>query len=108
MVLEWAFPAGNLVGEIIMRGHPYDRTALGRDGPDRPIPPTLVVGACQIPDIWHYGHGDYLPRDVIGPNFPLPLAVPGPDSDIPVDQADPANAGWKPAWSAGTVATQTA
>jgi hypothetical protein len=105
-VLEWAFPAGNLIGEIIMHGHPYDRTALGRNGPVRPIPSSLHVGAWQIPDGWDYGHLDYLPKGTIGPAFALPVVAPGPDTGIPVDQSDPASAGWKPAWSAGAVATQ--
>jgi hypothetical protein len=108
VVLEWAFPAGNLIGEIIMHGHPYDRTALGRNGPLRPIPSSLHVGAWQIPDVWDYGHLDYLPKDQIGPAFPLPVVEPGPDTGVPVDQNDPVSAGWKPAWSAGAVATKAA
>lgn len=105
-VLEWAFPAGNLIGEIIMHGHPYDRTALGRSGPGKPIPSTQRGGTWQIPDGWNYGHLDYLPEDKIGPAFSLPVLAPGPDSGIPVDESDTANAGWRPAWSAGAVATQ--
>jgi hypothetical protein len=107
-VLKWAFPAGNLIGEIIMHGHPYDRTALGRNGPARPLASGLQVGAWQIPDAWDYGHLDYLPKDVIGREAKLPVVAPGPQSQIPVDESDPANAGWKPAWSAGAVATQAA
>ena len=107
-VLKWAFPAGNLVGEIVMHGHPYDRTALGRDGPDRPLPSAMDIGSCQIPDGWQYGHGDYLPQAIIGAAFALPVAVPGPATGLPVDPNDPVNAGWKPAWSAGTVATRAA
>jgi hypothetical protein len=40
-VLKWAFPPGNIDGEIVMHGHPYDRTALGRSGPFRPLPSNL-------------------------------------------------------------------
>lgn len=40
-VLRWAFPPGNLIGEILIHGHPYDRTALGRDGPARPLPQSM-------------------------------------------------------------------
>jgi esterase/lipase superfamily enzyme len=58
-VLEFAFPIGNLFGQIIMHGHPYDRTALGREGPAQPAP--AGVTTWQIPDGWGYGHGDYLP-----------------------------------------------
>jgi hypothetical protein len=108
LVLEWAFPAGNLIGEIIMHGHPYDRTALGRNGPARPIPSSLRVEPWQIPDSWNYGHRDYLPKDEIGPAFPVPVAEPGPDTGVPLDENDPVNVGWKPAWSAGAIATQAA
>jgi hypothetical protein len=101
-VLEWAFPVGNLVGQIIMHGHPYDRTALGRDGPLRPLPSNLNVATWQIPDGWDYGHLDYLPSAVIGPALQPPVPAPGPTSAVPT----PANAGWKPAWSAGAVSTQ--
>jgi hypothetical protein len=105
-VLKWAFPAGNLIGEIIMHGHPYDRTALGRNGPARPIPSNLHVRAWQIPNGWDYGHLDYLPSNKIAPAFPLPIIAPGPNTHVPVNEDDPASAGWKPAWSAGAVATQ--
>lgn len=106
LVLEWAFPAGNLIGEIIMHGHPYDRTALGRNGPDRPIPPTINVHAWQNPDAWNYGHSDYLPKDVAGPCFSPPVAEPGSYTAMPVNEANPVNAEWKPGWSAGVSATQ--
>ena len=105
-VLEWAFPAGNLVGEIIMHGHPYDRTALGRDGPVRPTPSGLQVESWQIPDTWDYGHLDYLPKNIIRQAFPSLVGAPGPDTVVPVDENDPASEGWKPAWSASAVATQ--
>lgn len=104
-VLEWAFPAGNLVGEIVMHGHPYDRVALGRTGPARPTPPEISVVTWQIPDSWDYGHLDYLPKDTIGPAFPSPVHEPSPNSAVP--GAIPAPEGWKPAWSAGAVSTQT-
>ena len=105
-VLKLAFPAGNLLGEILMHGHPYSRTALGREGPARPVPSNLQVAAWQIPDGWDFGHGDYLPSGKIAAAFPLPVAVPGPDTGVPVDEHAAASAGWKPAWSASAVATQ--
>ena len=108
MVLEWAFPPGNLVGEIIMHGHPYDRTALGRFGPDRPLPSNLNVEAWQIPNDWDYGHLDYLPKEDIGQSFVLPLINPPAEAAVPVDVADPRNDGWKAAWSAAAAATQCA
>jgi len=105
-VLKLAFPAGNLLGEIFMHGDPYDRTALGREGPARPVPPNVHVEAWQIPDGWDFGHGDYLPSGKIADGFALPVAAPGPDTAVPVDENAPASAGWKAAWSASVVATQ--
>jgi len=102
-VLEFAFPVGNLVGEIVMRGHPYDKPALGRDGPSQPIPLSQRGGAWQIPDPWDYGHLDYLPRAAIAPQIPPPVAAPTQTSNVPVN---PAVNGWKPSWSAGAISTQ--
>jgi len=105
-VLKWAFPPGNLVGEIVMHGHPYDTTALGRDGPLRPLPANLNVVAVQIPPEWDYGHLDYLAQAAVGAPFAVPLDNPGPDASCPVSQGDPQYPGWKPAWSAAIAATQ--
>jgi len=102
-VLEFAFPVGNLVGEIVMRGHPYNRTALGRDGPSQPIPLSQRGGVWQIPNGWHYGHGDYLPGKAAGTTIAPPVPVPGQSAPAPVNpQVD----GWKPSWSAAAVSTQ--
>lgn len=60
-VLEWAFPAGNLVGTILTRGYPYHRAAIGRPGPARPISAAQLGSCWQIPESWDYGHLDYLP-----------------------------------------------
>ncbi len=103
LVLELAFPAGNLVGEIIMRGDPYDRTALGREGPSKQIPSDQSGGVWQIPDGWNYGHLDYLPNGPIGRMFMPPVA--DPVGSAPVPSSLPA-AEWKPSWSAGAVSTQ--
>jgi Alpha/beta hydrolase of unknown function (DUF900) len=94
-VLKWAFPPGNLIGEIVMHGHPYDRTALGRSGPFRPLPPNLSVV-----------HLDYLAQKSMGPPFAVPLPIPNANDPIPVDANDPNYAGWKPAWSAAGAVTQ--
>jgi hypothetical protein len=105
-VLKWAFPPGNLIGEIVMHGHPYDRTALGRSGPFRPLPHNLNVVAQQIPEGWDFGHLDYLAQEAMGPPFAVPLPIPNSNDPIPVDVNDPNNAGWKPAWSAAGAVTQ--
>ena len=102
-VLELAFPIGNLVGEIVMRGHPYFKTALGRDGPAQPISLEQRGGAWQIPDVWDYGHLDYLPGNAIGPMLPPPISAPESDAEIPLT---PPVDGWKSSWSAGVVSTQ--
>jgi hypothetical protein len=101
-VLEWAFPAGNLVGEIIMNGHPYDRTAIGREGPLQPVPDDLSVTSWQVPDDWDYGHLDYLSHQ-LGPAVASPVPEPGDTTPppFPANQKD----GWKASWSAETVAT---
>jgi pimeloyl-ACP methyl ester carboxylesterase len=100
-VLQFAFPIGNPVGEIVMRGHPYFDAAIGREGPSSPISLEQQGGAWQIPRNWDYGHGDYLPEDPVAQQIPLPVAAPGPQTP-PAGQFE----GWKPAWSASAVSTQ--
>ena len=90
-VLHLAFPIGNPIGEIIMHGHPYFRTALGRDGPAQPIPPDQQGGAWDIPKDWTYVHADYLPGKAGGTPLPLPATQPAPNDPKPQDKA---------AWSA--------
>ncbi|HYM34222.1 MAG TPA: DUF726 domain-containing protein [Steroidobacteraceae bacterium] len=102
-VLQFAFPIGNPVGEIIMHGHPYFKTALGRSGPAEQIPLEQRGGSWQIPNDWKYGHGDYLPDDPIKEHIDPPVVAPGPTSPIPVD---PEFDGWESSWSAGVVSTQ--
>ena len=104
-VLKWLFPAGNLIGEIVMHGHPYDRTALGRNGAEMPFPQGVSVDPWQIPVDWDYGHLDYLPKDAIGSSEALPVPKPGPDDGPPVDPQN-STTDWKPAWSAGVLATK--
>ncbi len=102
-VLEFAFPIGNPIGEIIMHGHPYFKTALGRNGPAQPIPLEQRGGAWQIPDNWGYGHLDYLPGTAIGPRFYPPIDAPGAGQRIPIY---PEVDGWKSSWSAAAVSTE--
>src|SRR5215831_8299186 len=84
-VLQFAFPIGNPVGEIVMRGHPYFKSALGRAGPAEPIPLEQCGGSWQIPDGWKYGHGDYLPDNAIAEQIAPPIQPPGPTLAIPVN-----------------------
>jgi hypothetical protein len=101
-VLKWAFPPGNLVGEIVMHGHPYDRTALGRSGPFRPLPADLNVITEQLPESWDYGHLDYLAQKPIGAAFAVAPWPYDANASVPVDVMKAENAGWKPAWSAAS------
>ena len=103
-VLEFAFPIGNPLGGIVTRGHPYFKTALGRNGPAQPIPVDKRGGAWQIPDGWNFGHGDYLPRDANGDALkPSQVEPLPPASDASPIAAPPP---WKPSWSAAAVSTQ--
>ena len=95
-VLHYAFPIGNPVGQIIMHGHPYFRTALGRDGPAAPLPPEQQGGAWDIPEGWTYVHADYLPKDSNGQRVPPPVPQPASDAPEPPD---------KSAWSARVLST---
>ncbi|MBV8210519.1 MAG: DUF726 domain-containing protein [Burkholderiaceae bacterium] len=104
-VLQYAFPAGNLIGEIIMRGHPYFRAALGREGPALPIDLHQRGGAWQIPDGWGYEHGDYLPKEAVAATLP---AQTQPPADSATPPANPPFEGWKSAWSASAVSFQVA
>ena len=103
LVLDLAFPAGNLVGEIIMHGGPYDRTALGREGPAGPIPADQRGGVWQIPDGWDFGHLDYFPGGPLDRIFAPPVASPVGNAPVPID---PPPNNWKPSWSAGAMSTQ--
>lgn len=95
-VLHFAFPIGNPIGQIIMHGHPYFRTALGRDGPAQPLPPEQQGGAWDIPKDWKYVHADYLPADSKAKQVPGPATRPAPDDSTPPS---------KPAWSACVLST---
>jgi hypothetical protein len=94
-VLHLAFPIGNPIGQIIMHGHPYFRTALGRDGPAQPIPPDQQGGAWNIPKDWTYVHADYLPKDSSQTRVPPPVSQPGQNDPKPE----------KAAWSARVLST---
>ena len=102
-VLQFAFPLGNPIGQILMHGHPYFETALGREGPEQAIAPRQRGGAWQIPDAWCYGHGDYLPDTPVNGAIEVPVAAPGPQSAVP---CQPRFAQWESAWSASAVSTQ--
>jgi len=100
-VLQFAFPIGNPVGEIVMHGHPYFQSALGREGP---FDFTDIPAPClhwQVPDTWDYGHGNYLPGSQRCTPMPPPCARPGDKDPQPANPPD-----WKPGWSASVISTQ--
>ena len=102
-VLQFAFPLGNPVGELLLHGHPYFKAALGRNGPDSY---QEIASSCthwQMPDgdpSWDFGHGDYMPSPSAGAPFAPPVQAPAEGNPIPRDTAH-----WKPAWSAAVIAT---
>lgn len=101
-VLAWLFPLGNLLGGIIDKGHPWFRTALGRDGPARPQP-VNVKAPFQIPDNWGYGHHDYLQYRPPYAGPPVGQQdVPPSGSPVPLQGAP----GWQEAFSAAFMSTR--
>ena len=100
VILQWAFPLGDYVAELVDKSHPWWESALGRFGP-KTAPPNFQPPS-QIPNGWNYGHLDYLRTD------------PPASSSIPVEQAAPLSgsvprggaAGWQQAWSAAFVSSR--
>jgi hypothetical protein len=113
-VLEWAFPAGNILGGIFTHGLPYVHTALGRQGPATPYPdPNNIHANWQLPFAWDFGHGSYLPHTPLGPppnQFPLTVDVPAGNPPSPPPgtppQIGPPSTMWQPAWSAAFQSTR--
>lgn len=102
MVLSAAFPLGNFLGGILDVGHPWLHAALGRGGPTQPWP-TNFQAPYEIPDIWSFGHGDYLKVDrppTPTPGMPIPVDVP------PQGTAAPIGPGWQEAFTAAFVSTR--
>jgi pimeloyl-ACP methyl ester carboxylesterase len=99
-ILQWAFPLGNLAGEIIGRDHPWWQSALGRFGPT--VAPPNFAPPNRIPDEWSYGHLDYLRVD---PPAHTPIPPPTP---VPAGGATPLHGspGWQQAWSASFVSSR--
>jgi pimeloyl-ACP methyl ester carboxylesterase len=99
-ILEWAFPAGDFVTEILGKDHPWWESALGRSGP-RTAPPNLQP-PYAIPTPWNYGHLNYLQTDP-------PAQAPIPSQPAPlVSGSVPrgGEAGWQQAWSAAFVSSR--
>jgi hypothetical protein len=107
-VLEYAFPVGDPIGELVARGHPYFRQALGRDGAHPAPSGGAGLQHWQIPDApsdWDYGHLDYMPHDPLPVgrkrSLTVPLPVPSSSDPKPVGDGFIDNE-----WAAAVIATQ--
>lgn len=90
-VLSLAYPAGDIIAEILHDDHTPFQRALGRAGPRAPWP--VTVAPTEIPDAEDFGHGDYLPPD----DLQLP-AVPNPHWMIAAGFMRRALQGAAPVW----------
>jgi hypothetical protein len=63
LVLEFAYPPGDLAADILDPDHPPFEPALGRGGPAAPWGPAVLP--YEIPDADGYDHGDYFPPGTI-------------------------------------------
>jgi pimeloyl-ACP methyl ester carboxylesterase len=98
-VLRWAFPLGDFASEIVDHTHPWWESALGRFGPS--ARPEHYRGPCQIPDIWKYGHGNYLQT-----NPPAPASISPPVDVPPQGTLPPTGNGWQEAFSSAFTSTR--
>jgi hypothetical protein len=108
-VLSALFPLGNVLGGILTVGHPWWHGALGRSGPSQPGPANFQP-PFEIPDVWEFGHGNYLQIDLPNaPALPIPTEVPPQGSPIPAPDVDLAGnpiTGWQEAFSAAFVSSR--
>ncbi len=68
LVLEFAYPPGDFLGDILDPDHALFEPALGRGGPETPYAGS--VHPWEIPDGYHYDHGNYFPPST--PTIPPP------------------------------------
>jgi hypothetical protein len=100
-VLSLAFPAGNVLQEIVDKSLPYFSAALGHSGPRVPVP-GKPTGPFEIPNSWGFGHHDYIAVDPpLVPPLPMPQNLPPIGTGV---VAQPA--GWKPSWTAAFVSSR--
>jgi hypothetical protein len=118
-VLKWAFPLGNPLSGIFAEGHPFWHAAIGREGPSgNPPAPAQLDKVCRMPDLWNYGHDDYLPPSPVPAGYvSLPYTLPIDSPAPPTEPAANTPAGyettagvwapyWKSAWTAGFESTR--
>jgi hypothetical protein len=106
-VLSVDFPLGNFFAGILAEGHPWWRAALGHCGPIKPWPSNFQA-PYEIPDNWHFEHGNYLQIDPAPvPVLPIPTDVPPNGSQLPVlDGAAKPVRGWQEAFSSAFASTR--
>jgi hypothetical protein len=69
LVLQFAFPPGDMLADLLDPDHPPFEAALGRGGPASPQ--GANVRAYEIPDTPRYDHSDYMPpSDITKPLDP--------------------------------------
>jgi hypothetical protein len=107
-VLAKAYPAGNLLTDLLGRGDPNLIPALGRDGPSDDSPGNVKPFRI-FPAGWNFGHTDYLPGGPIDFAFPQSVQIPMDDgTDSPTGTPDDLvkDGSWKPCWSAAFAGTR--
>ncbi|MBS0449365.1 MAG: alpha/beta hydrolase [Proteobacteria bacterium] len=102
LVLEFAFPVGNPLTELLLSGHPLFRRALGRQGPRTTAALPSSYQLWQAPVPWDYGHLDYLPHSQLGGAIAPPIVPPRAQDAMPTTNPLP----WQASWSATIIATQ--
>jgi hypothetical protein len=106
-VLKMAYPAGNLLGFIANHDTPNVKAALGRLGPLAARPNIWTTG--KLPDVWNFGHLDYLSETKLAGSFVQPVNVYDSDSTDTEPQPFPSELtpeNWKPCWSPAFVSTR--
>jgi hypothetical protein len=86
LVLELAYPPGDLIADLFDWDHKAFERALGRRGPETPFGSPIT--AAQIPDQLGYDHGDYMPPG----DLAQPVPDPNPNTKWPRATAFLANA----------------
>jgi hypothetical protein len=69
LVLEFAYPPGDFLADVLDPDHPPFEAALGRGGPTGTFGAAIIP--TEIPDLDSYDHGDYFP--------PAVAVLPPPD-----------------------------
>jgi hypothetical protein len=74
LVLEFAYPPGDLLADVLDPDHPPFEPALGRGGPVAPV--GANIRSYEIEDAPPYDHGNYLPSGALLDPGPPPQGTP--------------------------------